>query len=150
MVELRVQFIGAEEVTGGAPEGPSMEAFNSCITGVEEDGSAPVAEGEKERRPSGTDSHVEELTGGSPGGSGTGIKRRWQWQCSVPRTNGRRRHHGPRLGWLVQWARNFASKVRENANGYWGLWAEMKEGIGKLFFKFFGGWFEWIKKDICI
>jgi hypothetical protein len=100
MVELGVQFIGAEEVTGGAPGGPSMAAFNSRITGVEEDGSTSVAEGEKERRPSGTDSRTEELVGGSPGGGGASIKR--QRRCSVPWTEGRRRLHGPRLGRLGQ------------------------------------------------
>jgi hypothetical protein len=73
MVELGVQFIGAEEVTGGVPGGPSMVAFNLCVTGVEEDGLASVAVGEKERRPSGTDSHVEELVGGSPGDGGAEI-----------------------------------------------------------------------------
>jgi hypothetical protein len=30
--------------------------FNTCVMGAKEDGSAPVIEGEKERRPSGTDS----------------------------------------------------------------------------------------------
>jgi hypothetical protein len=98
MVELGVQFIGAEEVTGGVPGGPSMVAFNLCVTGVEEDGLAPVAVGEKERRPSGTDSHVEELVGGSPGDGGAEIKR--QRRCSTPWTEGRRRLHGPRLGRL--------------------------------------------------
>jgi hypothetical protein len=135
MVELGVQFIGAEEVTGGVPGGPSMVAFNLCVTGVEEDGLAPVAVGEKERRPSGTDSHVEELVGGSPGDGGAEIKR--QRRCSTPWTEGRRRLHGPRLGRLGQWAGNFASKIREKTNGCWALLAEMKEGIGKLFFKFF-------------
>jgi hypothetical protein len=40
------------------------------------------------------------------------------------------------LGW-VGWARNFASKISENAIGCWALWTEMKEGIGELFFEFF-------------
>jgi hypothetical protein len=37
------------------------------------------------------------------------------------------------LGWLGQWARNFAANIREKANGCWSLWSEMKEGIGKQF-----------------
>jgi hypothetical protein len=133
----RAQFIGAEEVTGGAPGGPSMAAFNSHVMGVEEDGSALVAEGEKERRPSGTDSRVDELAGGSPGGGGTGIKWRRQW--FAPWTEGRRRLHGPRLGRL---GHNFALKIREKANDCWALWAEMKEGIGKLFSEFL--FFSWL------
>jgi hypothetical protein len=56
-----VQFVGAEEVTGRAPGGPLMADFNSHVIGVEEDGSAPVPEGEKETKPSGTDSRAEEL-----------------------------------------------------------------------------------------
>jgi hypothetical protein len=106
MVELGAQFIGAEEVTGGVPRGPSMADFNSRVIGVEEEGSAPVAEWEKERRPSCTDSRTEELAEGSPGGYDAGIKRRQR--CCAPWTEGRRRLHGPWLGWLGQWAGNFA------------------------------------------
>jgi hypothetical protein len=41
-----------------------MAAFNSRVWGAEGDGSALVAEGEKERRPSGTDARAKELAGG--------------------------------------------------------------------------------------
>jgi hypothetical protein len=43
---------------------PSMAAFNSRVRGAEGDGSAPIAKGEKERRPSGTDARAKELAGG--------------------------------------------------------------------------------------
>jgi hypothetical protein len=41
-----------------------MAAFNSRVRGSEGDGSASVAEGENERRPSGTDARAKELAGG--------------------------------------------------------------------------------------
>jgi hypothetical protein len=41
-----------------------MAAFNSRVRGAEGDGSAPVAEGGKERRPSSTDAHAKELARG--------------------------------------------------------------------------------------
>jgi hypothetical protein len=41
-----------------------MVAFNSRIWGSEGDGPVLVAEGENERRPSGTDAHTKELAGG--------------------------------------------------------------------------------------
>jgi hypothetical protein len=41
-----------------------MAAFNSRVRGAEGDGSAPIAKGEKERRPSGTDARAKELAGG--------------------------------------------------------------------------------------
>jgi hypothetical protein len=40
-----------------------MVAFNSCVRGSKGDGSASVAEGENERRPSGTDAHAKGLAG---------------------------------------------------------------------------------------
>jgi hypothetical protein len=41
-----------------------MAAFNSRVRGAEGDGSAPVGQGEKERRPSGTDAHAKEVAKG--------------------------------------------------------------------------------------
>jgi hypothetical protein len=48
----------------------------NIVTGVEEDGSAPVVEGEKERRPSNTDACVKELVRGATGIGGAGL--RWR------------------------------------------------------------------------
>jgi hypothetical protein len=41
-----------------------MAAFKSRVRGGEGDGSVMAAEGEKERRPSGTDARAKELAGG--------------------------------------------------------------------------------------
>jgi hypothetical protein len=41
-----------------------MVAFNSRVRGSKGDGPASVAEGENERRPSGTDARAKELAGG--------------------------------------------------------------------------------------
>jgi hypothetical protein len=60
-----------------------MAAFNSRVWGAEGDGSALVAEGEKERRPSGTDARAKELAGGErPTARGQNSLRRRQF-CST-------------------------------------------------------------------
>jgi hypothetical protein len=50
---------------------PSMAAFNLRVRGSEGDGSASVAEGENQRRPSGTDAHAK----GWPEASGRRLHR---------------------------------------------------------------------------
>jgi hypothetical protein len=60
-----------------------MAAFNSHVRGAEGDGSAPVAEGEKERRPSGTNARAKELARGERlVVRSQNSLRRWQF-CSI-------------------------------------------------------------------
>jgi hypothetical protein len=60
----------------GKQRSPSMAAFNSRITGAEENGSAPFTRGEMEGRLRGAQSYREEAARGTWGGGYAG--RRWQ------------------------------------------------------------------------
>jgi hypothetical protein len=58
-----------------------MAAFNSRVRGSEGDGSASVAEGEIERRPSGTDARANGLAGGI-GAAATPVEGGGGYSCS--------------------------------------------------------------------
>jgi hypothetical protein len=79
MLELRAQFIGVRaghrRGAQGKQRSPSMAAFNSRVTGAEENGSVPFTRGEMEGRIRGAQSYVEEAAGGTWGGGYAG--RRW-------------------------------------------------------------------------
>jgi hypothetical protein len=134
------------EVGGGRPawdlNGQWWERILSTFGYKEdEEGVTPIDWGERRRRSNGFHFRAKEVVGGAHC-----RQRRHQAVVAVvllgEMTWGWRRLHGPRLGWLGQWARNFAAKTREKANGCWVLWAEMKDGIGKLFVSFW--WLVWM------
>jgi hypothetical protein len=62
--------------TWGKQWSPSVVAFNSCVTGVEENELVPFTRGEMEGRLRGAQSYAKEAAGGTRGGGYTG--RRWR------------------------------------------------------------------------
>jgi hypothetical protein len=62
----------------GKQRSPSMAAFNSHVTGAEENGSAPFTRGEREGRLRGAHFYAEEAARGTPCGGAGSVQRRRQ------------------------------------------------------------------------
>jgi hypothetical protein len=81
----------------GNQRSPSMAAFNSRVTGAEENGSTPFTRGEMEGRLRGAQSYAEEVAGGSQRHSGRRLR-----QSKVAAVAARRRWRKATTGWAAR------------------------------------------------